>query len=126
MKPTWKLTAVFAAAAIALAATLVASGLPSQKPALATAEVAQPTLVIMVGCVTNAENGAISLGKANFFESNGNNGSVEGEYDDLTCAEGMAATASRVAERDCKFIASLNQLWKYCVFTPTGDGQAPR
>ncbi len=126
MKPTWKSIAVFTAAVIALAATLVASGLPYQKPAFATLEVAQPTFVIMVGCVTSAENGAITLGKANFFESDGNNGSFNGEYDDLTCEEGMAATASRVAERDCKFIASLNQLWKYCVFTPTGDMMPPR
>ena len=119
MKPKWNSIAVLTAAVMVLAATLIASGLPSQNPAVATVDIQTPVHVILVGCATSTENGNLILGDANFFEFPENNSN--GAYDELTCAEGLAATAAHVAEKDCKFIAALNQLWKYCVFTPVGD-----
>ena len=123
MNPTLKSIAVLTAAVIVLAATLVASGLPSQKSAVATTKFAlQPINVTFVFCKVIITNGVFSLGPPTVISSDNGNGA----YNELTCAQAAAEVSSRVGQSQCFVSFDGDVFSKYCGSTAVGDGLAPR
>ena len=129
MKLTWKSIAVFTAAVIALAASLVASGLLVRNPAVATARDLRPTLLITVACTLTTTNEDVELGKANitYAEVGGmdmgtamvgtSNGTKE-------CAEGFAWAAALPGVIHCFYFGVHEVVMKVCKVTPMGGAPA--